>query len=95
MNKIIGWILSLTKIGKAIEPVQKFIGGYKTYIAGLGIAIPALLVMINNFGDQGAAYLTTVSTSPEWLAFMNGLGLMGLRAAVSKQGAPTVPTTTP
>lgn len=84
MDKIVSWILGLTKIGKIVGPIQTFISGYKTYIAGSAIAIPALLTIISNFGDQGTSYLLGLTHTPEWLAFMNGLGLMGLRAAISK-----------
>lgn len=84
MNKIIGWILSLTKIGKIVEPIQNFISGYKSYIAGLALAVPALLTIIQKFGEQGTAYLVGITATPEWALLLNGLAIMGLRAAIAK-----------
>lgn len=84
MSKIISWILSLTKIGKAVEPIQNFLSGYKAYLAGLGLVVPAVLTMLQKFSEQGTAYILTVTSTPEWALLLNGLGIMGLRAAISK-----------
>lgn len=89
MAKIVAWILSLTKIGKIVEPVQNFISGYKSYIAGAGLAIPALLSIIQNFADKGTPYLLGVAGTPEWAVLLNGLAIMGLRAAISKASPDT------
>lgn len=85
MGKIVTWFLGLTKIGKAVEPVQNFISGYKSYIAGLGLAIPAILTMVQAFGEQGTGYLVNVANTPEWTMLLNGLAIMGIRAAISKK----------
>lgn len=84
MKKIIAWILSMTKVGKVVEPVQNFISGYKTYIAAFSLMVPALLTMIQKFGDLGTAYLLDITSTPEWALFMNGLAAAGIRAGISK-----------
>lgn len=89
MNKAIAWVLSFTKLGKVIEPVQKFLSGKKVYLAGSAMVIPAVLTMVQNFADQGTSYLLGVVHTPEWALFLNGLGLMGLRAAVTKAADPS------
>lgn len=88
MGKLLGFILKFTKLGKATEPVQKFLSGKKSYLAGLGLAVPALLVMIQKFADQGVAYFPVVLSSEEWTLFMNGLAVMGVRAAITKAADP-------
>lgn len=88
MKKVIVWFLGFTKLGKVINPAQRFLSGKKAYIAGLSIAIPALLTMIQRFSDQGISYLLSIAGTPEFLEFMNGLGIMGLRAAISKAANP-------
>lgn len=84
MKKAIAWILGLTKVGKVVTTAQNKVSGYKSYLAGLALAVPALITIISNFGDQGSAYLIGVTNTPEWQALMAGFGIMGLRAAVSK-----------
>lgn len=88
MNKIITWLLSITKIGKVVEPVQAFLSGKKAYIAGAGLAIPALLTILTKFSEQGVGYLVSVTGTPEWALLLNGLGIMGLRAAITKAADP-------
>lgn len=84
MSKILTWILSFTKIGKVVEPIQKFLVGYKSYLAGLALVIPALLTILQKFSDQGLGYLTTITATEEWIMLVNGLGIMGIRAAIAK-----------
>lgn len=88
MGKVMAWILSFTKVGKVVEPVQKFLSGKKAYIAGIGLIVPALVEMVSRFSDQGVAYLVTVPGTPEWALLLNGLGVMGLRAAITKAADP-------
>lgn len=89
MGKAIAWILSFTKLGKIVEPVQKFLSGKKTNLAGLAIAVPALVIMISKFTDQGMAYLVGVATTPEFKQFMEGISLIFIRAAIAKAGDPS------
>lgn len=86
MKSVINWFLNLTKVGKVVSKAQETVSGYKSYLAGLGIAIPALITIVTKFSDQGGAYLLTVTSTPEWALLLNGLGIMGLRAAISKAG---------
>lgn len=89
MGKAVAWILGFTKIGKAVEPVQGFLSGKKAYLSGAAIAIPALIMIIQKFSDQGVAYLLTVVHTPEWNLLLNGLAIMGLRAAITKAADPS------
>jgi len=90
MAKVLAWVLSFTKLDKVVTPVQKFLDGKKAYLAGAGIAIPALLIILQKFSEQGVSYLMTLASpsNPEWVALMNGIGIMGMRAAISKAVAP-------
>lgn len=76
MNKIFEWILGLTKIGKILTSIQEFLDGKKQIIASLATAIPAILLIIKNFSEQGNAYLITIAHTPEFLAA--GIGLSSL-----------------
>lgn len=88
MNKLVTWILSFTKVGKVVDPVQKFLSGKKANIAGAAIAIPALVTMLTKFADQGTGYLVSIPTTEEFKQFMEGVGIMALRAAVTKAADP-------
>ena len=88
MGKVINWILGFTKIGKIVGSVQGFLSGKKTYLAGAAVAVPAMVAIITKFADQGSGYLLQITGTPEWDALMVGLGMMGLRAAVSKSVTP-------
>lgn len=89
MNKILTWFLSFTKLGKVVEPVQQFLSGKKAYLAGAGLAIPALITILTKFSEQGTGYLLTITGTPEWALLLNGLGVMGLRAAITKAADPS------
>lgn len=89
MNKLLASILSFTKIGKVATKVQTIIAGYKTYIVGAGIAVPALLTILNNYGEQGTPYLLGVSGTPEYTQLLAGLGVITGRAAISKMAPKT------
>lgn len=88
MNKLIAWFLSMTKLGKVVEPVQQFLSGKKTNLAGLAIAVPALVTMVGKFAEQGTAYLLGVAATPEFHQFMEGISLIFIRAAIAKAGDP-------
>jgi len=90
VGKAFAWFLSFTKLGKVVTPVQSFLSGKKAYISGSALAIPALLTIIGKFSqdDGGLPYLMSVTTTPEWVILMNGLGIMGLRAAITKAADP-------
>lgn len=88
MGKLLAWFLSFTKLGAIVEPVQKFLSCKKSYLSGIAIALPALIAIISNFADKGMSYLLTVPHSPEWTLLLNGLAIMGLRAAVTKAADP-------
>lgn len=88
MGKLLTWVLSFTKVGKVAEPVQKFLSGKKTNLAGLAIAIPALVIMIGKFADQGLGYLASVAGTEEFKQFMEGVALITVRAAIAKAGDP-------
>lgn len=88
MAKILAWFLSFTKLGKIVTPIQTFLSGKKVYLSGIAIALPALISIITKFADQGTSYLLTVMHTPEWDLLLNGLAVMGLRAAISKAANP-------
>lgn len=88
MSKVISWVLTFTKLGKVATPIQAFLSGKKSYLAGLALLIPALVTMINNFSDNGMTYLLGVTATPEWAIFLNGLAVMGIRAAITKAADP-------
>jgi len=88
MKKIIAWVISFTKVGKVVTPVQKAISGKKSYLAGISLIVPALITMIQSFSDRGVAYLMEIPNTAEFVMFMNGLGLMGIRAAITKAADP-------
>ncbi len=88
MNKVLGWILSKTRLVKVTDPVQKFLSGKKVYLAAAAIAIPALVTILSNFSDNGMAYLLTITHTPEYRALMEAIAGMALRAAVTKAGDP-------
>lgn len=88
MGKIMSWILSFTKIGKVVEPVQAYLSGKKSYIAGIGLTVPALVTIIQKFSEQGTGYLLSVTGTPEWAMLLNGLAVMGVRAAITKAADP-------
>lgn len=88
MGKALNWILSFTKLGKVVEPVQTFLSGKKSYLAGLALAVPGLLKIIQGFSDGGVGYLMTVTHTGEFDMLMQGIGIMGLRAAITKAADP-------
>lgn len=88
MNRVLTWILGFTKLGKVTEPVRKFISGKKSYLAGAGLAIPALMTILTRFSDQGTGYLVIITSTPEWALLLNGLAVMGLRSAITKATDP-------
>lgn len=89
MNKMLAWFLSFTKLGKVVTPVQSFLSGKKSYLAGTAIVVPALVTIITKFSDQGTSYLLGVTHTPEWMLLMNGLAVMGIRAAITKAADPS------
>lgn len=89
MSKFMAWILSATKVGKAIESVRSALWGKKTYIAGAATAVPALLTIITKFSDQGTPYLLSLPSTEEFVALMAGIGMITGRAAITKAATPT------
>lgn len=80
MSKIIEWILSLTKVGKLIQSTQVFLDGKKQMLASLATAIPATVVILTKFSEQGVPYLLHIVGTPEYLAA--SLGWIGLFNAI-------------
>jgi hypothetical protein len=87
MNKIYAWILGMTKVGKQIKRVQEWLDGKKQIIASLAAAIPATILIIQKFTEQGTTYLVSVASTPEflaasggWVALFNGLKGEKIRA---------------
>lgn len=86
MNKLYAWILGMTKVGKTLKKIQEYLDGKKQIIASLATAIPATLLIVQKFTDQGTPYLVGVASTPEflaasggWVAFFNGLGIKKTR----------------
>lgn len=76
MSKLIGWVLGFTKVGKTIKKVQEFLDGKKQLLTGLAGALPATLMIIQNFQQGGIDYLTHAAHSPEYAAALLGWGLV-------------------
>jgi hypothetical protein len=89
MNKIIAWILGFTKLGKVAEPVQKWISGKGTYLSAAAVGVPALIIIIQKFADQGLPYLSTILTSPEYITLCGALATVRLRLAITKAANPS------
>ena len=81
-------ILEWTKLGKASKSVQQFISGKGTYLSAAAAGIPAFIVILQKFGEQGMAYLPTMTTSPEWLTLCGAIAAVRLRLAVTKAANP-------
>jgi len=80
MKKLFAWMLGMTKVGKAVKQAQGFLDGKKQMLASLAAAVPATLLILQRFTDEGLTYLTTVASTPEflaasggWVAFFNAL----------------------
>lgn len=79
MNKLMGWILGMTKVGKFVKQAQEFLDGKKQIIASVATAVPATALILKNFSEQGTPYLLGVAHTPEflaasagWIALFNG-----------------------
>lgn len=88
MDKIVTWILGFTRIGKIIEPVQKFLDGYKAYLAGTALMVPALVVILTRFSESGAGYLAGIMSTAEFKSLMEGWAIIALRAGIAKGSPP-------
>jgi hypothetical protein len=88
MNKLVAWILGFTKLGKVAEPVQKWISGKGTYLSAAAAGIPALIIIIQKFADQGLPYLSTVLTSPEYITLCAAVATVRIRLAITKAANP-------
>lgn len=84
MGKVFEWVLGLTKVGKNINFVREKLMGYKTYIAGAALALPAILKIVQSFTDEGTPYLLRLTSTPEYAMLLNGIGFITGRAAISK-----------
>ena len=87
--KIIDWIFGKTKVGKMVEKLRVNLGGYKTYLEGAALAIPAILNIIANISDQGTGYLLTITGREEYRLLLEGIGLITLRAGIKKVAGTT------
>lgn len=78
--KILAWFLNHTKAGKIVKSIQEWLDGKKQIIASLATALPATLLIIKNFTDQGLPYLLSIAHTPEFSAA--ALGWIGLFNAI-------------
>lgn len=69
---IIAWVLNHTKVGRIILAVQMFLDGKKQIIASLATAVPATLLILKNFSEQGTPYLLQIAHTSEFLAASGG-----------------------
>lgn len=88
MSKVLAWVLSLTKLGKVVAPVQKYLSGKKVYLSSAAVAIPALLSILQGFSDMGVPYLMQLPSQPEYRLLMEAIAAMGIRAAITKAADP-------
>lgn len=88
MNKVMAWVLGMTKLGKIVLPIQKFLSGKKVYLAAGAVGIPALINILLNFSDQGLDYAVGLTTKPEYKALMEAIAGAALRSAVTKAANP-------
>lgn len=84
MKKIIALIVSKTKLAEYFDIVRKALSGWKTHMAGLALAVPALVTILGGIADQGMPYVMELTAKPEYLKMMEGIGLMTLRSGISK-----------
>lgn len=84
MNKLIAWIAGMTKVGQAVKKVQDFLDGKKQYLAGAGMAFPALITIIQKFQEGGIQYLLGATHSPEYLALTAGVAIIANAAKGQK-----------
>lgn len=89
MSKIIGWVLSFTKLGKVVEPVQQWLSGKKVYLGAAAVGIPALIAIVQGFSDGGIGYLAHVASTPEYKTLVAAWIAAAGRAAVTKAADPT------
>lgn len=61
---------------------MNFLSGYKTYLAGIGLMLKALVGVLLHFADPSNALALDIGAA--YNDFMTGLGLVGLRFAVNK-----------
>jgi len=76
MNRILGWVLGFTKVGKVITSVKNWLDGKKQYIAGFATALPASFTILQKFSEEGTPYLLRLSSTPEFAAAGLGWGLV-------------------
>lgn len=84
MSKLIVWVAGFTKLGKAVKAAQSWLDGKKQYLAGLSMALPGLLTVIQKFQAGGIEYLSNVSSSPEYIALAGGVAIIANAAKGEK-----------
>jgi hypothetical protein len=65
---------------------MNFLSGYKTLIAGIGLMVKAVVGALLHFAEPTNAAALDLATA--YNEFMIGLGLVGLKFAVTKAAAP-------
>lgn len=91
MNKLLGWIVGSRAV-EYLKKAQTLLSGWKTYTAGGILILQAVSGLLEQFiGLNGLSdllgFLRNVHENPELTKFAEGLGLIGLRAGVSKLAA--------
>ena len=84
MNKLLGWFLGMTKLGKAYSGVQTFLDGKKQYIAGTALLIPGLCGVLLKLHDTGLSDLPNLLKSEEYLSMIAGFGVIANAAKGEK-----------
>jgi len=80
MKKLLAWMIDSTRIGPASKKIQEALEGKKQMLGGLAAAIPATVLILNNYAKSGTPYLLELPTTVEfatasggWIAFFNAL----------------------
>jgi len=85
MGKILGWVVSLTGLGKVNDSIK----GYRSQAVALATALAATTVIIVRFTEKGLPYLATLMGDPEfqtaagaWTAFFLALKVARIESGV-------------
>ena len=73
---MINWILGFTKVGKTLKQIQVFFDGKKLLLSGIATAVPATVMIIQKFAEEGVSYLMRAASTPEFQTASLGWGMV-------------------
>lgn len=84
MNKLLGWVLGMTKLGGVYKGAQKFLDGKKAYIAGTAMMIPGLCGVLIRLSETGLSDIANLMKSEEYLSMIGGFYMIANAAKGEK-----------